>query len=256
MQRLEEDIGRPLFRREGRALRLNRAGEELLLHARRLLRLSDETLASLRHPEEAGVVRFGVPEDYAAFLLPRVLARFAQEHPLAEIELTCEPSPPLLKRLEAGMLDLALVTRGPNQPFAVLRRERFVWAAAPEHGAWLREPLPVALFEPGNVARRYAVEALQGAERPYRVACSCPSPLGVIAAAQAGLAVAGLVEACVPPGLKVLGDAEGLPPLPMFDLSLVHGPEEPSNLVARLHDFLLRELSREDPEGDPTGHRP
>ena len=48
------------------------------------------------------------------------------------------------------------MTREPHQPFAVLRRERFVWAARPEHGAWLREPLPVALFEPGDIARRYA----------------------------------------------------------------------------------------------------
>lgn len=201
-------------------------------------------------------MRLGVPEDYAAFLLPPVLARFAQAYPLAEIELTCEPSPPLLKRLEAGTLDLALVTRGPYQPFAVLRRERFVWTAAPEHAAWLREPLPVALFEPGNIARRYAVEALQGAERDYRVACSCASPLGIIAAARSGLAVAGLVEACLPPGLRILGDAEGLPPLPMFDLSLVPGPKEPSNLVARLRDFLLRELGREDAESEPTRHRP
>jgi DNA-binding transcriptional LysR family regulator len=172
MQRLEEEIGRPLFHRDGRTLRPNPAGEELLLHARRLLRLSNEALASLRRPEEAGLVRLGVPEDYAAFLLPPVLARFAQEHPLADIELSCDPSPALLRHLEAGRLDLALVTRQPHQPFAVLRRERFVWAATPEHGAWLREPLPVALFVPGDIARRHAVEALQRAERAYRVVCS------------------------------------------------------------------------------------
>jgi DNA-binding transcriptional LysR family regulator len=245
MHRLEDEIGRPLFRREGRALRPNQAGEELLLHARRLLRLSDEALASLRCPEEAGVLRLGAPEDYAAYLLPPVLARFAQEHPLAEIELTCEPSPLLMRRVGSGRLDLALVTREPHQPFAVLRRERFVWAARPEHGAWLREPLPVALFEPGDIARRYAVAALQEAERAYRVVCSSASLLGVIAAAQAGLAVVGLAESCVPPGLVRLGEAEGLPALPMFDLSLVPGPGEPSRLAAGLRDFLLRELGRD-----------
>ncbi|EYD75035.1 hypothetical protein Rumeso_03363 [Rubellimicrobium mesophilum DSM 19309] len=141
------------------------------------------------------------------------------------------------------------MTRQPHQPFAVLRRERFVWAATPEHGAWLREPLPVALFVPGDIARRHAVEALQRAERDYRVVCSSASLLGVIAAAQAGLAVVGLVEASVPPGLMRLSEPEGLPPLPMFDLSLVPGPGEPSRLAARLHGFLLRELSREDAEG-------
>ena len=68
--------------------------------------------------------------------------------------------------------------------------------------------------------------------------------------------MAALAEACVPPSLKILGQAEGLPLLPMFDLSLVPGPGEPTRLAARLQDFLLRELSREDQGGEPTGHRP
>jgi DNA-binding transcriptional LysR family regulator len=35
-------------------------------------------------------MRSGAPEDYPAFPLPPVLASFAQAHPLAESELTCE----------------------------------------------------------------------------------------------------------------------------------------------------------------------
>lgn len=243
--RLEAGIGRPLFRREGRSLRPNPAGEELLLHARRLLRLSDEAMASLRRPEVAGTVRLGMPEDYAASLLMPLLTRFAQDHPLADIELTFESSPALLRLRDAGRLDLALVTREPRQPFAVLRRERFVWAAAPQHAAWARHPLPVALFEAGDIARRFAVEALQGSDRAYRVVSSSKSLMGLIAVAQSGMAVVGLVESCLPPGLVRVGEAEGLPGLPMFDLSLVHGPGEPGPLAARLGDFLARELARE-----------
>ena len=244
IQRLEQEIGRPLFRRDGRTLRPNPAGEELLLHARRLLRLSEEALASLRSPEDAGLVRLGVPEDYAAYLLLPALSRFAQDHPRAEIELTCEPSAALVEKLQAGRLDLAMITRYPHQPFAVLRREQFVWAATPEHQAWLRDPLPVALFEAGDIARRYAVEALQRADRPYRVVCSSRSLHGLIAVAQAGLAVVGLTESSVPPGLVTLGSVEGLPSLPMFDLSLVAGLGEPQRMTAALHDFLQRELGR------------
>jgi len=244
MRRLEEEVGRPLFRREGRMLRPNPAGEELLLHARRLLRLSDEALASLSRPEAAGLVRLGLPEDYAAYLMLPVLARFAQEHPVADIELTCEPTTALLERIGAGLLDLALVTRYPQQPFAVVRRERFVWAARPETEVWLRDPLPVALFEAGDIARRYALEALQDAERPYRIVCSSRSLHGLMAVAQAGLAVVGLVESCVPPGLVRLGPAEGMPLLPMFDLSLITAQGEPSRIVRELHALLDRELSR------------
>lgn len=248
IKRLEQEVGRPLFQREGRNLRANPAGEELLLHARRLLRLSDEALASLRRTEAAGVVRLGLPEDYAAYLLTPTLARFGQEFPLAEIELTFASSPLLLRRLEAGKLDLALVTREPRQPFAVLRRERFVWAAAPDHGAWLRDPLPVALFEAGDLARRFAVEALQAADRRYRVVSTTHSLLGLITVAQAGLAVVGLIESCLPPGLVSLGEADGLPPLPVLDLSLVAGPGEPQPLGLHLAEALTQAL-RDDPRG-------
>ena len=93
IKRLEDDVGRPLFQREGRSLRPNPAGQDLLLHARRLLRLSDEAMASLRQPEASGVVRVGVPEDYAARLLTPTLARFGQDFPLAELEVTFQSSP-------------------------------------------------------------------------------------------------------------------------------------------------------------------
>ena len=42
LKRLEAEVGRALFDREGRSLRANAAGEDLLLHARRLLRLFSE----------------------------------------------------------------------------------------------------------------------------------------------------------------------------------------------------------------------
>ena len=249
IKRLEAEVGRALFDREGRSLRANAAGEDLLLHARRLLRLSDEAMASLRHPEASGVVRLGVPEDYAAHLVAPTLARFAQGFPLAEIELTFEASPVLLRQLAADKIDLALVTRVPRQPFAVLRRERFVWAAAPEHGAWLRDPLPVALFEAGDIARRFAVEALQAADLPYHVVSSTRSLLGLIAMAQAGLAVVALVESCLPPGLVRLGEVEGLPALPVLDLSLVSSPGDPSPLAGHLMEFLMRELKSDESVG-------
>lgn len=242
ISRLEDMIGRKLFHREGRTLRLNPAGNELLLHARRLLRLSDEALTQLQSPEAAGVIRFGVPEDYAAYLLAPLLARFAQDHPLTEIALTFDSSSGLLPLLDDGQLDLALVTREPRQNFAVLRREALVWAAAPEHEAWRRNPLPLALSEAGDISRRLALEALQGSDRPYRVVSSSKSLLGQIAVAQAGLAVVALLAICVPADLMRLGDAEGLPMLPMLDLSLVHAPGEPTRPARQLAEFLGREL--------------
>lgn len=215
IKRLEEDVGRPLFQREGRSLRPNAAAQDLLLYARRLLRLSDEAVASLRRTDAAGTVRLGMPEDYAAHLLTPTLARFGQEFPLAEIELTLDSSPALLRLLDIGKLDHVLVTR---------------------------DPLPVAPFEAGDLARRFAVEALQAVDRRYRVVSTTHTLLSLITVAEAGLAVVGLIESCVPPGLKLLGEADGLPVLPVLDLSLLADPGEPPPLVQHLRDHLTRDL--------------
>lgn len=243
IKRLEDDLGRLLFLRDGRSLRANAAGQEFLIYARRLLRLSDEAVASMKNPDTAGAVRIGLPEDYAAYLLAPALARFAQEFPLAEVALTFDNSPNLLRKLASGKIDLAIVTREPDQSFAVLRHERFVWAASPEHGAWLRDPLPVALFEAGDIGRRFAVEALQDSGKAYRVVSSSHSLLGLITVAKAGLAVVSVTQCCVPPELAILGEAEGLPALPTLQLSLVTAAGEPSRLAAYLAAMLSRELT-------------
>src|SRR5215813_11203468 len=81
MRRLEERIGKPIFVRDGRASKLTEEGERLLGYARRMIRLSEETLAAFDDAELSGSVRFGMPDDYADRFLPEVLARFARSNP-------------------------------------------------------------------------------------------------------------------------------------------------------------------------------
>ena len=83
----------------------------------------------------------------------------------------------------------------PEQALDVIRLERFVWVASPNHVAWENDPLPVALFEPGCAARMNVLQALGDADRSYRCTYSSASLLGLIAVVQAGLAVAGLASA-------------------------------------------------------------
>jgi len=246
LKRLEYDIGVPLFVKEGRNLRPNASGQDLLIYARRMLRLSDELKASLKHPDATGKVRLGFPEDYAAQLMSPILASFAQDFPLAEIELTFGTSPQLLQLLKASKIDVALITKEPDQQFESIRLENFIWAAAPEYRAWLRDPLPVALFDAGDIARRIAIEALQNAGIPFRLVCSTPRLLGLISVAQAGLAIVGLVESCMPTGLIKLTEDDGLPNLPSLNLCIVQSAGEPSLMVKSLTDHLRRQL--------PTNH--
>jgi DNA-binding transcriptional LysR family regulator len=242
MQRLEEELGRPLLVRMPRTVVPNAAGSDLLVYARRLLKLSDEARARLSRPEDAGTVRLGVPDDYAAFLLPSVLARFAEDYPCVTVELVCEPSRQLTAAVEEGRVDLAIVTRLPAQPFEVLRREPFVWVGAPNRVAWSFDPLPVALFEPGCAARANVIDALSAAGRAYRSTYSSSSLLGLCAVVQSGLAVAGLAASSVPPTLAVIGEAEGLPALEPLEMSLIRHPASDAAAVSRLDEFLRKAL--------------
>jgi len=243
MQRLEQMVGRQLLVCGPRTVKPNAPGADFLVYARRLLRLSDEAWASVNRPEEFGRVRLGVPDDYAASLLPPVLSRFAREHPRVTVELACEPSRLLVPAIDQGRLDLAIITRLPDQPLEVLRRENLVWVAAPDHAAWEDDPLPLALFE-DCAARTNLLEALSHAGRSYRCAYSSESTLGLIAAVQSGLAVAGLARCSVPPTLRIIGEAQGLPTPRDLELGLLGDKTESTPAIKRLAQFLRRELAQ------------
>ncbi|MBA8877502.1 LysR substrate-binding domain-containing protein [Phyllobacterium myrsinacearum] len=244
MQRLEQAVGKQLLIRNPRSVEPNLAGESFLNYARRLLRLSDEAWANVTRPEETGSVRLGVPDDYAAFLLPPVLSRFAAEHPLVTVELVCEQSTSLVKAIDEDRVNLAILTRGATQPLEVIRRERLIWVASPTHVAWENDPLPIALFEPGCAARMNVLDALGDADRSYRCTYSSASLLGLIAVVQAGLAVAALAACSVPSTLRVIGENEGLPPLHDLEIGIMRSPVSSSPAIDRLDDFLRRELAQ------------
>ena len=246
MQRLEQSVGRQLLVRGPQAARPNAAGEELVTYARKILQLSDEARAAVMRPEEVGSVRLGVPEDYVAQFLPQVLAPFAAAHPLVTVELICDASRQLIPAIHNGRIDLAIVTRLPDQTFDAQRREPLVWVASSNHVAWDVDPLPVALFEAGcGPAHAHVVEALEETDRSYRAAYSSASLAGLIAVVEAGLAVAGLPRCSVPPSLRIVGEHEGLPPIRELEMSVLRNPASTSRAAQRLHDFLMRELSRQ-----------
>jgi DNA-binding transcriptional LysR family regulator len=110
IRQLEASLGVSLFAPEGRGLRLTAAGDALVGYADRLLSLADETRAAVRRDKACGRLRLGTMESVAASRLPRPLAGFHQRHPEISVELQTAHSRELLARLQAGALDLAIVS--------------------------------------------------------------------------------------------------------------------------------------------------
>lgn len=219
--KLEQAVGRPVLLRTPRRLDLTPAGQELLGHARQLLAVHDEAVQALQHTALQGRLTVGVPEDYAVPYLAPVLRDFAQRHAGVELNLVCQQSTVLIPRVLRGEVDVAVVTRdraGRGQP---LFDEPLVWAAPTRSEAWRAQPLPIAIYEDGSPARTAALAALRARRRACRVVCESASPAGMLAAVEAGLAVALFTRCSVPDGFAVLGRKHGLPPLPAMPVVLL-----------------------------------
>jgi len=248
VKRLEEVAGQRLFDRSRRKVALSPDGEVLLGYARRMLALNQAALSDLGQAAVAGRVRLGTA-DTAAYFLPGILARFAQALPRVQLEVRCDRSWHLLDALDAGELDLALVTQqGDRRGGQALRREPLVWASARGQAAHETDPLPLAVFAPGCAYRAAAMDALDLAGRDWRVAYSSTSVAGVQAAAMTGFAVGVLPQSTLLKGMRVLGEADGLPPLPDYAITLHAAPGHaaPGNQpapVARLAEDIAAQLA-------------
>ena len=245
LRKLEAAIGRPVLARSPRQLELTPTGLTLLGHARRLLELHRETLDALSGPQLSGRIKVGVPDDYAALYFTPVLRHFASQHGGVEIELCCEQSTALLPKLRSGDVDLALVSRSRESMGTLLFRERLVWVGAAQHEAWRRTPVPVALYEPGSLARRNAVASLAAQRIPHRVVYNSASLAGQLAAVESGLAIAVLTQCSVPAGFQILQARHGLPPLAPVEVAIVRSKASTRNAaVDAMFELAVRTLRR------------
>lgn len=229
VQKLEELLGRQLFDRDRRNVRLTEDGEKLLGYARQILRLSEAMIHRFREPEVAGEVRFGSPEDFATFYLPDILAGFAEAFPRVLLHVNCDLTLRLIDGFKRDEYDLIIIKQDPDniQPGArPLWRERLVWVGGPDctpamgfqeacrtlgHRA---HPVPLVLSPAPCVYRQRAVAALDDAHHAWTVAFASPSLAGATAAVKAGLGFSVLPRGMVPRDLVAFdGGGEGWPAL-------------------------------------------
>ena len=242
IKRLEEAVGARLFDRARRRVTLTPQGEQLLRYAHRMLQLNAEALSSFGRVSVQGRVRLGVT-DTSMVYLPPVLSRFAQSYPMVELEIRCNRSWQALGALEAGEIDLALVTQPCGRSGGTLvRREPLVWAVARGSAADQQDPLPLALFGPGCIYRETALTALDETGRSWRHAYNSASRDGLDVAVAAGLAVTILPKSTVTKDLRMLGPAQGFPGLPPIEILLYGLSGQISAPVTALADAVIETL--------------
>lgn len=227
VKKLEEIVGRAVFKRDARSVTLTPDGEVLLAYARRLLHLSNEALGHFRKPQFEGVVSLGAPDDYGSRFLPSILKRFATTHPGVVVDVVIDLSVNLRERVKAGKLDLALLSCAPGTEIdanvEIVLEEPLVWTGVKGGCAHLSDPLPVSMWEEGCAWRSNAVSALTTVGRDYRVAYMSSHSAGQKAAVLADLAIAPFPKSLVEAPLTPLAEADGLPALSTYCIGLITG---------------------------------
>jgi DNA-binding transcriptional LysR family regulator len=243
IKRLEDRLGVALFHRTKVNVDLSTAGEGLLGYARRILTLNEEAVGRLREHKVEGTVRLGVMDDYGTLVVPPLLASFVAGFPLIHIEMETGLTCTMPDRLgEAFDLVIAMHPEGRGEG-QVLRREQAVWAAGPHQALEEFDPLPVALYPPGCLFRKWAMEALDAAKRPWRLAFVSHSQAAVESIVAQGLAVTVVKAGTFPGRLRALSHEDGMPTLPAADIRL-HRATNLSPAASLLADHLATTIVR------------
>ena len=239
IKRLEDDLCQPLLNRTAKDVTPTEAGERLLSYARRLLSLAEEARDVLSRPGNEGAIRLGVPEDFAAYRLTKLLASFSRSRPGLRLDVRVDQSTYLRRDLERGELDLALFKRGAGEKGGIaVWPERVHWVTSKTHpiDAEIRS-VPLIGFPTGCLYRARAIHAIESAGRAWHMAYTSSSLTGIQAAVAAGLGLSILSEIAIQADHRVLTAKDGFAPIDKTEVALVASPDA-SPATLRLADRL------------------
>jgi len=248
VKRLEAHLGKPLFERTPRSVRLSTAGDAFLEAARDLLRAHDRALGSLG--SERRRLKVGLSEHVAGPNLAGLVASLHRHDPRLVIEMHLGSSATLVTQYDERRLDAVIVRHEPDEAAVraaqthgacdgdVLFVEPLVWLAAPEWAPRAGDPLPLAVLSAPCGVRAAAVRVLERAAMAWEEIFVGGGIAAVGAAISAGLAVSALAWRAAPSGVVDVGEKFGLPPLPESHVVMYSRIREPRSADA------LRALAR------------
>ncbi len=224
---LEEELGVPVFDRIGKRVSLTEAGRGLLPYARQILSLVEAAENDVRERGELkrGRASLGAPPTVSTHVLPARLTQFKQHHPGLEVLLRESGTETLLRQIEEGRLDLAIVASDflpPTVESVPFLDERYVLAVSAQHPFLGRRQSvrltdlssePFILFPEGYKLREVTLKACAQAGFEPRVALDGGAMQSALEFVGAGLGVALVPE-------LALTDIHGIKPLKILDQDL------------------------------------
>ena len=219
VRRLEERVGKALLARSSHQVTVTEQGEKLLGYARRIIALNGEALDVLSDKWRDGVLRLGVPEDFAA-PTAALLAQFSREHPHMRLDVMSGMQVELRRAWQREELDIMLIKQPYGERPLASRPEPLLWLDSAAYPCFEHSPVPLVLFPQQGLYREEICQTLDGLGRSWRIGYSSASLVALSAASAQGLGVTLLPASCRLPAHRVLGDQQGLPVIDTFELAL------------------------------------
>ncbi|WP_409457407.1 LysR substrate-binding domain-containing protein, partial [Pseudomonas sp.] len=108
-------------------------------------------------------------------------------------------------------------------------------------GFWPQEQgqMSLALFNTDRVWRAWTCNALEAQGIDYRIAYTSPSLAAIFAIVTAGLAVTAQLQSLIGGNLRILGENEGLPQLPVANVMLLRNSQSQSPITDCMADYIV-----------------
>lgn len=240
ISRLEKELGKKLFMRTTRSCRVTQWGSILLVDARNILRMVQETEEKFNPPEMSGTVKAGIPDDLHLFKpLSDAILLFSEEQPRVAVEITAGLSDDLRLRATSSDTDVVLLRDiPPRTDGESLGAERLLWIAKKGWHRPANSPIPIAFVHGPCSYKRTAIALLDAAGVQWHPIMTCTSLEGVLAAVKAGIAISVVTEGDLREDIVALSPNDGLPDLPLAGLSIQYAQKVPSQAAAALGTIL------------------
>jgi DNA-binding transcriptional LysR family regulator len=246
LKRLEHRVGKPLFERNSKPLRLTPTGLVLLENAERILDCYETARLNLRAPDLGEGIKIGLPEWFANEAFEAVLADYGTQFPGAGLNITIADSQTLHALHSSGRLDMVIALPGRDRkvPDDTVE-EPLLWVTG--HCDPSTDPLPLVIFEEPCMFRRPVFERLEAAGRNWHERFVTTSVATAKLAVSSGIGVAALPESAVSERFRVLGREDGFAELPPVKLGIYMSSRQKSEIVnflgPRLSQFLRQSVA-------------
>lgn len=200
LKELEQRYDLPLFDRVGKRLQLNEQGQALRPRAAAFIAQAEELELALKSRSAVGDLKVGATLTIGNYLAVGIMARFMNEHPAANVQLTVENTAAIAARVRNFELDLGLIEgelKDTHLNVIYWRDDELTPFCAPDHPLATAGPLDDAQLlaaewivrEQGSGTRQAFDRAMAGILPELNLRLELQHTEGIKRAVEAGLGI-------------------------------------------------------------------